>query len=320
MTEEPIDYSRCTVDELEDVERNIDPQRFPERLEEVRRQLARRRATSPGAVPLAQSCALRLSIKRLITQSWVLFVTNWRLLTALSVVAVPLGALTAYLGGVLHSYIRPDSRLVAWIVHLSVYVLCSAAITVVALPWHRLALIPEESAERRPRWDRHHLRFWKWCATLAVLSTAGQVLLRIVVALVVAVLAQMNLGNIASLVTSTAAALIAITAFWCIGARISLVLPAAAIGVPTSLSNAWSQSMGNGLRLGAALFLVIAPICAVFATPELLLDNAGLSEDPASPRSPIRYLWWWLAIPALTALEAGVLAAAYQELSAERAS
>lgn len=297
----PIDYSKCSIEELEDVARNIDAERFPERFEEVLRQLARRRLEAPDAPATVSNRVNRLSVWGLTAQSWRILGTNWRMLPVLSMVAAPAGAAIAYFSAALMSAYGSDSFLLRLVVGLSAQALCCAATTIIAVAWHRRVLLSEWSTQPLPRWGGNHLRFWLWLTMMEILYRVGDAL--------VGALAG---DEIASVRYAVAVGLG--VALWYAWSRSVLVLPAAAVGHAIDLDAAWALSRGNGIRLGTALLGAMAPILIVVIAAFAITGSEVRSEF--SWRTSALWIGWtWLNIPALTAIEAGVLGTAYRDLS-----
>lgn len=141
-------------------------------------------------------------------------------------------------------------------------VVAMVCITWISVAWHRYALLSEPPGPVLPRWRGAEV----WSYILAALKLAA-------LALVLLIPAMFALGVLIAPFTRWDGAMmiigtllqIALTVFFL---RLSLILPAAALGKPLSLGASWSATRG---MLGA-----IATVAAAFLLMQLL--NQGLAR------------------------------------------
>ncbi len=139
--------------------------------------------------------------------------------------------------------------------------------TMVAVGWHRAVLLGESHAERR-----FHLRFGR------------NELLYTVVAVVLLLFFAMGMGMLPAAMEMNGSD-IPLALFFLAGpilatlvvSRLSLILPAVAIGKSYDIRDSWQASQGNGARLAALYLLVGVPLAAAqFLMPLLMSSVAAL--------------------------------------------
>jgi hypothetical protein len=291
-TPEP-DYTTCSLDELLDVERRIDRERFPERLARLQAEIRRR---SPG--PIAECSPSRiepLPVLATIREALCEVASKWRpLAKALLAPAVALAWLDL-----------SEARLgeVHWVTIL-LWPLAVCASVMYGVSCHRVVLLGEESLSNS--WGlcftRREFRFAGWWVLLLVLT----VTLLLPFLPVVGVLAKQFPEMIDGRGFQLLFVLTTLPASYVVS-RLSLVLPAAALDRRPTLGVVWASSQSNGWRLTFALLIPGIALCCLGWLWSGLVGNA---EHAAA----ILAVSIWFCL--LGAVELAVLSLAFRILSA----
>lgn len=217
---------------------------------------------------------------------------TWRLAWRIGAIPCALAAVAVYLcAAARHSL--PASAAADWSYYLASRGAAAAALTIVAVGWHRLILLGQVPSSFAPTWGRHHTVFFSWFIALTLLSEVpGFVPASLVAPAGAGVLAVIGLF------------LWAMLAY--LAARLSFVLPASAVEDRSSACRAWKRTARNGIRLAVAS--AIAPFPIYLALSPLLL----LSPEIAIAVFLIACAW--ALAPVVAAIEAGVLSFAYRRV------
>ena len=172
---------------------------------------------------------------------------------------------------------------------------------VFAVCCHRLVLV--DVASSRPRWGRRETVFAAW---LLLLGACGWLLALPLMTLVVNAQTWYGLLVPRSKDEIFWASWLGYAVAGYVWARLSPVLPATAIDAPTSISQAWADTRGNGLRMMVLVFAL--PMAVKLGSEAIYRDDATVVEALL-----IRAL-----IVVALAFEVAALSLAYRELVAMR--
>lgn len=194
------------------------------------------------------------------------------------------------------------------IIEAIVGLLCLSAFTI---RWYQVLLLPGRQSPPRGIFAGAWLRFLGYI-----------VLLYVVAALLLAAMLLANGETMPSYLAPIAG--LGAIAVWLATVRCSLVFPAAAIGAPLSLLDAWRRMRGNSWRLLATMLLVSVPtvflVATVFASilAALHIDSFG-DDTPPLGFFLLRGVIGSCANFLVVALNGAALAGFYRRLAAIRA-
>jgi hypothetical protein len=211
------------------------------------------------------------------------------------------GATSVYATSAVRALVGSDDKFTHWALYLATGAIGLAAVTVIAVSWHRLVLLEERPTSVRPSLGARHLRFWLWSILLVALTEfPGAVFARYF---------QSEISVRMILIQAVAWALLAY-----LQARLSLLLPAIAIDHPATALDAFKLSSGNGVRLATAMVLVLVPVLLAIGLVAILVPVDLNASEFKLARSAVVILGGWALTPLLTCTEVGVLSLAYQQL------
>lgn len=201
--------------------------------------------------------------------------------------------------------LQPTSQglgLISWLLEALPY-------TLFAVAWHRLVMLGPSVAPPRLAfaWAPRH---WRFLGYALLIATGGVVMMGTVLTLANPASGTPGLGPLL--------ALFLMISFCYVMIRLSLVLPATALDEDYQLRHSWMHTRGQGLRLLAAVTLVMVPVAfaSLLVLSLLLAPSAG--ADVAAP-SGGRFLMTQLTLAALgyigTALSTTVFAQAFGRLA-----
>ena len=176
---------------------------------------------------------------------------------------LPIVVLMSFLDWTAENIIQLDDNSV----RLTVAVVSALFSVLFATAGHQFTLLPEQQrsySQAIRLWGVNEFRYLLRAIQIAVLAS---------ILFLVVMFALMLIGD-SPQVAIAAATLAAIAALYIWG-RLSIVLPEAALGKPTSLKRAWGLSEGNGVSLCLVVIirriLIMSPFFALFLIENLLI-------------------------------------------------
>ena len=158
--------------------------------------------------------------------------------------------------------------------------------TIFAVSWHRLVLLGPLNAPPRllPNWSGYHWRFLSYALVVGYLVLG------------VSVLAMIGLGMIVVASDAPAVFVLLVVVFGLPCAfypslRLSLVLPAAAVGVWVGLEDSWRYTRGEGWRFVWVTLMAFLPLFAFGLINVLAARADGSSAMGAQDMAIITNIW-----------------------------
>ncbi len=163
---------------------------------------------------------------------------------------------------------------------LLTFILAIVAFVWIAVAWHRYILLDEVPAGRLPEFNGQ--RLFSYAAYSLGVGVIGFVLTT-VLSLVVGIVAVPLLGMVGGFITGV----VGLAAALIVGYRLAPLLPAAAIGKPLNLGQAWAATNGANVQI-----IILAIVSAIAA---IVIDIPAFVLAPAGSIGGFLALLWTLA-------------------------
>ena len=156
-----------------------------------------------------------------------------------------------------------------------------------SVAWHRSYLVPGENVTIGScyQWNRRQWRFLWALVKIAIIMALAWMLILVAFAMATGVGAG-GVGGFGMASIGPAAMIAMLAAFLLLGAayaRLTVLLPAAAVDEALSVGQVWALTRGNGWRLLGIIILVSIPIGIILIPVAVLLGFAAVSAPNYGP-------------------------------------